>query len=899
MITNMGAVGDCWFLSALAVVAERPDLVLRLFRGETATQRSGRYEVQLFLDGKWTSVVVDDQLPCVGAANQRRPDGSGLVFSRAKDSQLWVPVLEKAYAKAHGSYKAISGGSVAEALQDLTGAPCESIDLEAVESPGELWEQLVSYHLMGLPMGCGTAGHPELAEVGLVGYHAYSILDLQEVDHRDVPEPLRCGGSEPIQLLKLRNPHGMGEWNGEWSDNSVLWTELLETRLGRSGSDDGTFWMDFMHFLMAFQVVDVCFAHPSWNSRSFQNSFCAKTDETRLCRFAYFLELADATSLCMSAIQPTKRGTFARDDRKRFYQPGDVSLLLVELQAQSECGCLIAGRLGGSSARSTLQVDLPAGKFLLCPLVLGPGPLGLDVSGPEASAWTFRLHCSHPVSVQPASGRFAAALERTAAAALRSAALPGARGLGPKESVSVKEVQTGIFLIQKRFDGVALLSIAHMRSGHGGGGKPLLLQVVGKAMWARGATGLLTAKRVPPALEQKLPCQLCAQSGHASRNCPNSRRRPRYVRWSKDLAPWQLFEVDLQLEPGKLALCMALVASSEQGTVGFVATVDGRKNGGGYAAAAGRNVGPFASTVDWDEEEIRRCSELNATASSEEEQIARAIALSLAEQQGQEPGLAVDLAEDVALQAALVASMGGGAAPATQADSDGQPKASTKAESQRGKARAKAANAPADAEVAEAIAALARGRPGGSVSVNELNQDAGCKKVLKPLQKKHGVKLGKAWLEKFPSILSLSEEGSSIVVRAKTCKWPSTEWTPTDPMRNLAHGSFLALGRGQLKGRGFQVVAKAWSQDPAITIFTQVGSVEIDRMTDAQGDVIAASDKTAAAVAPSGAVPNASALWVKQGVDMALVTCVVLAVQKLGASAPSRGWTSQLLPARR
>ncbi|CAE7188437.1 CAPN15, partial [Symbiodinium microadriaticum] len=109
-----GAVGDCWFLSALAVIAERPDLILRLFRGETTTQRSGRYEVQLFLEGKWTTVVVDDQLPCIGSAAQRRPDGSGLAFSRAK---------------AHGSYKAISGGSVAEALLDLTGAPCESKDV--------------------------------------------------------------------------------------------------------------------------------------------------------------------------------------------------------------------------------------------------------------------------------------------------------------------------------------------------------------------------------------------------------------------------------------------------------------------------------------------------------------------------------------------------------------------------------------------------------------------------------------------------------------------------------------------------------------------------------------------------------------------------------------------------
>lgn len=76
--------------------------------------------------------------------------------------------------------------------------------------------------------------------------------------------------------------------------------------------------------------------------------------------------------------------------------------------------------------------------------------------------------------------------------------------------------------------------------------------------------------------------------------------------------------------------------------------------------------------------------------------------------------------------------------------------------------------------------------------------------------------------------------------------------------------------------------------DPAMTIFTR-GS-EVDRITEAQGHVIAASDNTAAAVAPTGAKGG---LWVKEGIDMALVTCLALAVQKLGSA-----WTSRMLVGR-
>ena len=93
-----GGVGDCWFLSALAVVAERHDLIAKLFES-TAPSKDGKYAVRLFLDGAWRRVVVDDRLPCT--SNPRRAErtfGTGLAFSRASNNQLWVSILQKAYA---------------------------------------------------------------------------------------------------------------------------------------------------------------------------------------------------------------------------------------------------------------------------------------------------------------------------------------------------------------------------------------------------------------------------------------------------------------------------------------------------------------------------------------------------------------------------------------------------------------------------------------------------------------------------------------------------------------------------------------------------------------------------------------------------------------------------------
>lgn len=54
-------------------------------------------------------------------------------------------------------------------------------------------------------------------------------------------------------MVKLRNPWGSGEWKGDWSDSSPLWTDELRREVQFDGSkDDGIFWMDFDDFRRIF-----------------------------------------------------------------------------------------------------------------------------------------------------------------------------------------------------------------------------------------------------------------------------------------------------------------------------------------------------------------------------------------------------------------------------------------------------------------------------------------------------------------------------------------------------------------------------------------------------------------------------------------------------------------------
>lgn len=59
----------------------------------------GFYAVQLYLEGKPVTVVVDDLFPCMKGTNEP-------LFAKPRGAEVWVMVFEKAWVKMFGSYLA-------------------------------------------------------------------------------------------------------------------------------------------------------------------------------------------------------------------------------------------------------------------------------------------------------------------------------------------------------------------------------------------------------------------------------------------------------------------------------------------------------------------------------------------------------------------------------------------------------------------------------------------------------------------------------------------------------------------------------------------------------------------------------------------------------------------------
>ena len=238
---QQGALGDCYFLSALSVMAEKPDRIRKLFLSDEINE-AGVYGVRITKNGIYQEVVLDDHVPVY----KDKP-----AFSNTKGVELWVVLLEKAWAKVHGSYERIEAGQAHLTMRDLTGAPAYEYFIE--NTPG-MFDLILAADKKDyiITSGCNADNEAEVAKLkakGLVGEHSYGIIKAARVIDKE---------GKTVDLCQLRNPWGNFEWTGRWSDNSTEWTEDLRKELGVVSADDGLFWMDFEDLNDFFPRVQIC-----------------------------------------------------------------------------------------------------------------------------------------------------------------------------------------------------------------------------------------------------------------------------------------------------------------------------------------------------------------------------------------------------------------------------------------------------------------------------------------------------------------------------------------------------------------------------------------------------------------------------------------------------------------
>ena len=253
----------------------------------------GLFVLRIYKNFNWIYVVIDERIPI--DIKTRAP-----IFGTCKNQhEMWVALIEKAYAKLHGCYGNLISGYIDEGIQELTGFQPEKV-LIRNEATGCFPHKMVEQHYGGKEgfwnfllqrkqdnclMGCSVKGNGKEgalivdgAPTGLILNHAYSILGVMAIED---PGDKR----KPLRLLVLRNPWGKGEWTGAWSTGSAEMKKYapLMTRYIKSlppdehfdlDADDGIFIMHYSDWKEHFSTVFLNLDFPEdWTGVRFKSAW--------------------------------------------------------------------------------------------------------------------------------------------------------------------------------------------------------------------------------------------------------------------------------------------------------------------------------------------------------------------------------------------------------------------------------------------------------------------------------------------------------------------------------------------------------------------------------------------------------------------------------------------------
>ena len=177
----------------------------------------------LYWDGAWQHQLVDDWFPCTKVIDGTlEPLGAKILLDKNEQTrptatlELWVALLEKAAAKLAGSYYALDGGGVFEALRTLTGSPCTVMSRDTTPSD-KIWNELLQFRRDGCVMVASPS--KQAPEVGLTVAHLYGIIDVHKSK--------RSG----VRFIRLQNPWGFSKFSGPYAMNSFAWDASIRNEL--------------------------------------------------------------------------------------------------------------------------------------------------------------------------------------------------------------------------------------------------------------------------------------------------------------------------------------------------------------------------------------------------------------------------------------------------------------------------------------------------------------------------------------------------------------------------------------------------------------------------------------------------------------------------------------------
>lgn len=188
-----GALGDCYLMALLAAIARsRPEFIRRMITDNgngtyTVTFYTsilggilGRSKKEITVDSQFWTKLDQPTSPVYAKGTERVASSSGKLENRP---ELWVMIIEKAFAQLHGSYQSIKGSELGgDAAAPITGHSGGSKD-PSDYTDDELYQMLYDHFITeDQPVVLWSKNDKESSkeptDSGIVPNHGYALMDI-------------------------------------------------------------------------------------------------------------------------------------------------------------------------------------------------------------------------------------------------------------------------------------------------------------------------------------------------------------------------------------------------------------------------------------------------------------------------------------------------------------------------------------------------------------------------------------------------------------------------------------------------------------------------------------------------------------------------------------------------
>ena len=236
------------FFHAISIMASIPGLIENIFKTK-AINPENCYELYVYIKGEYQIVILDDYLPVV-------KNTTALRFSKPNKEEIWLPLLEKAYAKTHGGYGSLITCDTSSVIQCFTGLPVEKINISDIDNEDLkiVLKNNLKNSIFLIPKT------DKCKDIGIVQGKAYQLkdlIDLGPIQNNNNNEENKEEKNNII--LKIYNMFEYNKYKGKWSADGESLTDEIKSKINFNPNDKNHIYMPLEYLSKYFKQIHIVY----------------------------------------------------------------------------------------------------------------------------------------------------------------------------------------------------------------------------------------------------------------------------------------------------------------------------------------------------------------------------------------------------------------------------------------------------------------------------------------------------------------------------------------------------------------------------------------------------------------------------------------------------------------